>query len=61
MKKLELSPSVFCRDNDDFEADTGYGLGVVYNFHKRYSLSLVGRYFDDDAVTDIFAGARYDF
>ena len=61
MKKLELAPSIYYYDNDDFEADVGAGLGVVYNFHKRYSASVTGRYFDDDSVKDIFAGIRYDF
>ena len=61
MKKLEISPSIYYYDNDDFEADVGAGLGVVYNFHKRYSVSLRGRYFDDDEVTDVFAGVRYNF
>ena len=60
-KKLELAPSLYYYDNDDFEADIGAGLGVVYNFHKRYSLSVQARYFDDDEVTDLFAGIRYRF
>jgi hypothetical protein len=61
IKKLELTPSVYYYDNDDFEADIGYGVGVLYNFHKRYSFRLRTRFFNDDDVRDIFAGIRYDF
>jgi hypothetical protein len=61
IKKLELTPSVYYYDNDDFEADIGYGLGVLYNFHKKYSFRLRTRFFNDDDVRDIFAGIRYDF
>jgi hypothetical protein len=61
IKTLELAPSLYYYDNDDFEADIGAGLGVVYNFKKRYSLSVQARYFDDDEVTDLFAGIRYRF
>jgi hypothetical protein len=61
LKKLELTPSVYYYDNDDFEADMGYGLGLRYKLHKRYSFRVRTRFFDDDEVKDIFAGVRYDF
>lgn len=61
LKKLELTPTVYYYDNDDFEADIGYGLGLVFNLHKRYSFRLRSRFFGNDSVKDIFAGVRYDF
>ena len=61
LKKLEMTPSLYYYDNDDFEADIGYGLGLVYNFHKDYSFRLRTRFFNDDSVKDYFAGIRYDF
>lgn len=61
LKPLELTPRILYLDNDDFEADVGFELGLVYKFYKKYSLRLRTRYFNDDKVKDIFAGVRYNF
>lgn len=57
-KKLELNgtiSSLHLNGNDD----TGYGVGGVYNFHKRYSVSGSYRQFQDDDEGEFFVGLRF--
>jgi len=57
MKKLEMTPHVTYRDVGS-ESDTGFGLGLVYNFYKKFSLRVKGTYFSDDSATDLMLGIR---
>jgi hypothetical protein len=57
MKKLEMTPHVIYRDVGS-ESGTGFGLGLVYNFHKKFSLRVRGTHFSDDSATNLFLGVR---
>jgi hypothetical protein len=57
MKKLEMTPHVTYRDVGS-NSDTGFGLGVVYNFYKKFSLRVKGTHFSDDSATDLMLGIR---
>ena len=57
MKKLEMTPHVVHRDVGS-DSDTGFGLGLVYNFHKKFSLRVRGTHFSDDGATNLFLGVR---
>jgi hypothetical protein len=57
MKKLEMTPHVVYRDVGS-DSDTGFGLGLVYNFYKKLSLRVRGTHFSDDSVTNLFLGVR---
>lgn len=57
LKKLEMTPHVTYRDVGS-DSDTGFGLGLVYNFHKKFSLRIKGTHFSDDSATDLFLGIR---
>jgi len=57
LKKLEMTPHVTYRDVGS-DSDTGFGLGMVYNFHKKFSLRVKGTHFSDDSTTDLFLGIR---
>ena len=57
MKKLEMTPHVSYRDVGS-ESGTGFGLGLVYNFYKKFSLRLRGTHFSDDSATNLFLGVR---
>ena len=57
MKKLEMTPHVVYRDVGS-DSDTGFGLGLVYNFYKKFSLRVKGTHFSDDSATDLFVGMR---
>ena len=59
LKKLEMTPHVTYRDVGS-DSDTGFGLGMVYNFHKKFSLRIKGTHFSDDSTTDLFIGMRVD-
>ena len=57
MKKLEMTPHVIYRDVGP-DSDTGFGLGLVYNFYKKFSLRVRGTHFSDDSATSLFLGVR---
>jgi hypothetical protein len=59
LKQLEMTPHVTYRDVGS-ESDTGFGLGLVYNFYKKFSLRIKGTHFSDDSATDLFLGMRVD-
>jgi hypothetical protein len=59
MKKLEMTPHVIYRDVGS-NSDTGFGLGLVYNFYKKLSLRVRGTHFSDDSATNLFLGMRVD-
>ena len=59
LKKLEMTPHVVHRDVGS-DSDTGFGLGLVYNFHKKFSLRFRGTHFSDDSATNLFVGMRVD-
>ena len=59
MKKLEMTPHVVYRDVGS-DSDTGFGLGLVYNFYKKISLRVRGTHFSDDSATNLFLGLRVD-
>ncbi|MDX2455983.1 MAG: hypothetical protein QNL87_00590, partial [Gammaproteobacteria bacterium] len=59
LKKLEMTPHVTYRDVSS-DSDTGFGLGLVYNFHKKFSLRVKGTHFSDDSATDLMLGIRLD-
>lgn len=59
LKKLEMTPHVTYRDVGS-DSDTGFGLGMVYNFYKKFSLRIKGTHFSDDSTTDLFIGMRVD-
>ena len=59
LKKLEMTPHVAYRDVGS-DSDTGFGLGLVYNFHKKFSLRFRGTRFSDDNATNLFVGMRVD-
>ena len=57
MKKLEVTPHVIYRDVGS-DSGTGFGLGLVYNFYKKFSLRVRGTHFSDDSATNLFLGVR---
>ena len=57
MKKLEMTPHVIYRDVGS-DSGTGFGLGLVYNFYKKFSLRVRGTRFSDDSATNLFLGVR---
>ncbi len=57
MKKLEMTPHVIYRDVGS-DSGTGFGLGLVYNFYKKFSLRVRGTHFSDDSATNLFLGVR---
>ncbi len=57
LKKLEMTPHVTYRDVGS-DSDTGFGLGFVYNFYKKFSLRVKGTHFSDDSATDLMLGIR---
>jgi hypothetical protein len=57
LKKLEVTPHVSYRDVGS-ESGTGFGLGLVYNFYKKFSLRVRGTHFSDDSATNLFLGVR---
>ena len=59
LKKLEMTPHVAYRDVGS-ESGTGFGLGLVYNFYKKFSLRVRGTHFSDDSATNLFLGVRLD-
>jgi hypothetical protein len=59
LKKLEMTPHVTYEDVGS-DSDTGFGLGLVYNFYKKFSLRVKGTHFSDDSTTDLFIGMRVD-
>ena len=60
LKKLEMTPSIVKVNVDNYD-DTGYSLGLVYALNKQYSIRTRVRKFNDDDVTDFFAGVRLNF
>ncbi|MGB7930970.1 MAG: outer membrane beta-barrel protein [Gammaproteobacteria bacterium] len=60
LQKLEMTPSIVRVHTDNYE-DTGYSLGLVYALNKQFSLRTRVRRFNDDDVTDFFAGVRLNF
>ena len=60
LKQLEMTPSIIYEHIDNFH-DTGYSLGLVYALNKQFSLRTRVRRFNDDDVTDVFAGVRLNF
>jgi len=59
LKQLEMTPHVTYRDVSS-NSDTGFGLGLVYNFYKKFSLRVKGTHFSDDSTTDLLLGVRLD-
>jgi hypothetical protein len=59
LKQLEMTPHVTYRDVSS-SSDTGFGLGMVYNFHKNFSLRIKGTHYSDDSTTDLLVGIRVD-
>lgn len=57
MKKLEVTPHVIYRDVGS-DSGTGFGLGLVYNFYKKFSLRVRGTHFSNDSATNLFLGVR---
>ena len=57
LKKLEMTPHLSYRDVGS-ESGTGFGLGLVYNFYKKFSLRVRGTRFSDDSATNLFLGVR---
>jgi len=60
LKKLEMTPSIVKVNIDNYD-DTGYSLGLVYALNKKFALRTRVRRFNDDDVTDFFAGVRLNF
>ena len=60
LQKLELTPTLVRLDTDHYD-DTGYGLGLVYALNKQFSVRTRVRRFNDEEVTDFFAGVRLNF
>jgi hypothetical protein len=60
LKSLEMTPSIIYEHIDNFH-DTGYSLGLVYALNRKFSLRTRVRRFNDDDVTDVFAGVRLNF
>jgi len=58
-KKFEMTPHAVYRDVGA-DSNTGGGLGLVYNFHKKFSLRMEGTFFSDDSESNAFAGVRLD-
>lgn len=58
-KKFEITPHAVYRDIGA-DSNTGGGLGLVYNFHKKFSVSLKGTFFSDNNENNGFAGIRLD-
>jgi hypothetical protein len=58
-KKFEMTPHLVHRDVGD-DSNTGGGIGLVYNFHKDFSLRFQGTFFSDDSESNMFAGIRLD-
>lgn len=58
-KKFEMTPHAVYRDVSD-DGNSGGGLGLVYNFHKKFSLRLQGTFFSDNSESNAFAGIRLD-
>jgi hypothetical protein len=59
MKKLEMTPHVVYRDVGS-DSDTGFGLGLVYKFYKKFSFRIRGTHFSDESTTNLFAGVRFN-
>ena len=59
MKKLEMTPHVIYRDVGS-DSGTGFGLGLIYNFHKKFSVRVRGTRFSDDNATNLFLGMRVE-
>ena len=57
MKKLEMTPHVVYRDVGS-DSDTGFGLGLVYKFYKKFAVRVRATRFSDDSTTNLFAGVR---
>ena len=60
LKQLEMTPSIVRVHTDNYE-DTGYSLGLVYALNRKWALRTRVRRFNDDDVTDFFAGVRLNF
>jgi hypothetical protein len=60
LQKLEMTPSIVRVHTDNYQ-DTGYSLGLVYALNKKFALRTRVRRFNDDDVTDFFAGVRLNF
>jgi hypothetical protein len=60
LKQLEMTPSIVRVHMDNYE-DTGYSLGLVYALNRKWALRTRVRRFNDDDVTDFFAGVRLNF
>lgn len=59
LKQLEMTPHVTYRDVGS-DSDTGFGLGLVYNFYKKFSLRVKGTHYSDESTTDLLVGMRLD-
>jgi len=59
MKKLEMTPHMVYRDVGS-DSGTGYGLGLVYKFYKKFSVRARGTRFSNDSATNLFVGVRVD-
>ena len=57
MKKLEMTPHIVYRDVGS-DSDTGFGLGLVYKFYKKFAVRVRATRFSDDSTTNLFAGVR---
>jgi hypothetical protein len=60
LKQLEMTPSIVRVHTDNYE-DTGYSLGLVYALNRKWALRTRVRRFNDDDLTDFFAGVRLNF
>lgn len=60
LKQLEMTPTIVRVHTDNYE-DTGYSLGLVYALNRKWALRTRVRRFNDDDVTDFFAGVRLNF
>ena len=60
LKQLEMTPSIVRVHTDNYE-DTGYSLGLVYALNRKWAIRTRVRRFNDDDVTDFFAGVRLNF
>jgi len=56
LKKLEMTPHVIHRDVSDSE--TGFGLGMVYDLTRKFSIRFEGTHYSDDSTNDLFLGLR---
>ena len=60
-KKFELNATATYLHIDNFDGETGFGVGAIYRFYKKYSAVGNIRHFSQDDTTEFFVGLRLNF